>query len=175
MFLTLALIACVLAAAGAVRSTRLLASGMLLAAGSACLALALYLLDAPIVAVIELSVGAGLVAVLFTFSVVGAAGDAFRARPALPRWLAASLAGLPILLLAFALREGPPQWTPPDQTTLGVFENMWNERGLDALGQVVLLLVGALAVKLLVGVLPGEHPIHVADSTTSENHEEVVV
>jgi|SRR5579864_402716 len=172
MLTTLALIACILAAAGAVRIPGLLGSGILLAATSALLALALYLLDAPVVAIVELSVGAGLVAVLFTFSVVGAGGGAYRARPALPRWIAVPVAAVPILLLAFALAR-TRELAHPALSTLGFVEAMWSQRGLDALGQVVLLLVGAISVKVLVGGLPRENPVEVRDSTTSELHDEV--
>ena len=171
MLIALSLLACVLAAAAAVRARGLLASGMCLAGTSALLALALYLLDAAYVAVIELSVGAGLVAVLFAFSVVGGGGDSFRARPALPRWLAAILVGVPVMLLALLIvQSGPPRAVTPDHQ-IGFVETMWNERGLDALGQVLLLFVAAVGVKVLVGGLPSQTPQH--ESAERNQTEEV--
>src|SRR5207244_3024706 len=65
----LGLVASVLCGAAAMRASRLMASGLWLAGTSAFLAISLYRLGAPHVAVIELSVGAGLVAVLFVFTI----------------------------------------------------------------------------------------------------------
>lgn len=70
-------------------ASRLIASGLWLAGSSALLATALYFLEAPYVAVIDLSVGAGLVAVLFGFAVMTAGDDGMRAAPGVSRWLAA--------------------------------------------------------------------------------------
>ena len=53
----------------AIVSKRLLVSAIWLAVTSALVALMIYLLGAPQVAVIELSVGAGLVTVLFVFAI----------------------------------------------------------------------------------------------------------
>ena len=53
----------------AVRAKRLLHSALWLAGASALVALEMYLMGAPEVAVIELSVGAGLVTVLFVFAI----------------------------------------------------------------------------------------------------------
>jgi uncharacterized MnhB-related membrane protein len=53
----------------AVRVQRLLNSALWLAGASALVALLIYMLGAPEVAVIELSVGAGLVTVLFVFAI----------------------------------------------------------------------------------------------------------
>jgi len=51
----------------AIRTKRLLISAIWLAVASALTAVMIYLLGAPQIAVIELSVGAGLVTVLFVF------------------------------------------------------------------------------------------------------------
>ena len=50
-------------------SKRLLVSALWLAGASALVSLVIYLLGAPGVAVIELSVGAGLVTILFVFAI----------------------------------------------------------------------------------------------------------
>ncbi len=56
-------------AVAAVTSKRMLISAIWLALASALVALDMYLLGAPFIAVIELSVGAGLVTVLFVFAI----------------------------------------------------------------------------------------------------------
>ncbi|RPI91604.1 MAG: DUF4040 domain-containing protein, partial [Chloroflexi bacterium] len=64
----------VLCALMAMRTARLLLSALWLACCSALVSTLLFQLNAPEVAVIELSVGAGLVTVLFVFA-VGIAGE----------------------------------------------------------------------------------------------------
>jgi NADH:ubiquinone oxidoreductase subunit 6 (subunit J) len=95
----LGLVASVSCAAAAMRASRLITSGLWLAGTSAFLASALYLLDAPYVAAIELSVGAGLVAVLFAFTITTAGDHTKRAAPGVPRWLATGLTVLALTLL----------------------------------------------------------------------------
>jgi uncharacterized MnhB-related membrane protein len=144
-----ALVASVLCAAAAMQANRLIASGLWLASTSALLAIALYLLDAPYVAVIELSVGAGLVAVLFVFTITTAGDDHMRAAPGVPRWLAAGLTALALTMLGLAIF---PSVQSPAASTDGTFAQVfWQQRGLDVLGQVVLLFVAALGVLTLIG------------------------
>jgi NADH:ubiquinone oxidoreductase subunit 6 (subunit J) len=102
----LALVASVSCAAAAMRASRLIASGLWLAGTSAFLASALYLLDAPYVAAIELSVSAGLVAVLFVFTITTAGDHTNRAAPGASRWLAAGLTGIALTLLGVASFPG---------------------------------------------------------------------
>ena len=66
LLIVAALLACALQA---VRGTRLLIAALWLAGASALTALMMFRLGAPEVAVIELSVGAGLVTVLFVFAI----------------------------------------------------------------------------------------------------------
>ena len=142
----LVLVASVLCAAAAMRANRLIASGLCLASTSALLAIALYWLDAPYVAVIELSVGAGLVAVLFVFSITTAGDDRMRSSPGAPRWLAAGLMALALTMLGLAIF---PSVQPPAASTDGTFAQVfWQQRGLDVLGQVVLLFVGVSSAVL---------------------------
>jgi NADH:ubiquinone oxidoreductase subunit 6 (subunit J) len=165
MLLGVAVIVSVVCAAAAVRVQRLIAAGIWLAASSAAVAWSLYLLGAPYVGAIELSVGAGLVAVLFVFAVVGAGDGAACARSAVPRCLALVLAAAPVGILAWLVwplvSASQPQAAAGD-----VASTMWTARGLDALGQLVLLLTGVLAVLTLVGGLPTESP---ADTTPVED------
>jgi NADH:ubiquinone oxidoreductase subunit 6 (subunit J) len=157
MLLGVAVIIAVVCAAAAVRVRRLIAAGIWLAASSAAVAWSLYLLDAPYVGAIELSVGAGLVAVLFVFAVVGAGDGAAHARPAVPRRLALVLAAAPVGIVAWLVWPLVSASQPPVAAG-DVVSTLWTTRGLDALGQLVLLLTGVLAVLILVGGLPTEAP-----------------
>ncbi len=140
-FLVTAAIFC---AVQAVRAERLLISALWLAGVSATLALVFYLLGAYQVAVIELSVGAGLVTVLFVFAISVAGEEAVSRRPLLPRSLAWGLVLLAVLLLGWLLlpletREAPE--AEPAFTTV-----LWQQRGLDVLVQVVLIFAGVLGL-----------------------------
>jgi uncharacterized MnhB-related membrane protein len=131
----------------AVRAPRLLGSALWLAGSSAFLALTLYLLDAPYAAAIELSVGAGLVAVLFVLAVTSTHSEGVTRRTLIPRWLAV---GLPVLcagLVGWFLL--PNLWLPttPYPTSFG--QVFWHDRALDVLGQLTLLFVAALGVVVL--------------------------
>jgi uncharacterized MnhB-related membrane protein len=69
----------------AIIARRLLTSALWLAGASALTALLLYLLGAPEVAVVELSVGAGLVTVLFVFAINIAGEEHVSTREKFPR------------------------------------------------------------------------------------------
>jgi len=134
----------VLCALQAIRARQLLASAIWLAAVSALVAIALYLIGAPQVAVIELSVGAGLVTVLFVFAISIAGEDAMTLSAAVPRPLAAILVILSAGLLGWmtlpALGIAPPLAESP------FAQMLWEERGLDVLVQVVLIFAGVIGV-----------------------------
>src|SRR5512133_2061611 len=85
----------------AVRAPRLLHSALWLAGASALVALEMYLLGAPEVAVIELSVGAGLVTVLFVFAINIAGEETIALQPMIPRPLAWVLVLTSIILLGW--------------------------------------------------------------------------
>ncbi len=139
----------------AVRARRLLSSAVWLAACSAFLAVLLYRLGAYEVAVIELSVGAGLVTVLFVFA-INIAGDELIGLPSvIPRgltWLLC-LAPLAVIALSIALRipgwgsarsSAPDSAAPPAAAT---FVNvLWQDRALDVVVQVVLIYAGVLGL-----------------------------
>jgi uncharacterized MnhB-related membrane protein len=89
----------------AVRASRLLISALWLAGASALTALLMYLLGAPEVAVIELSVGAGLVTVLFVFAINIAGEERLDIMPVMPRplaWLLVVCTGASCLTLQAA-------------------------------------------------------------------------
>lgn len=137
-------VAVVLFALLAIRAKRLLASALWLAGVSALLAILLYQLGTQQVAVIELSVGAGLVTVLFVFAIGVAGDDQMEGRAVLPKqlaWLLAVAAVALLGLLAWPLSQIEPP--PVEASVRAVF---WQDRGLDAVVQVVLIFSGVLGL-----------------------------
>ena len=138
----------------AARSQRLLHSGLWLAGTSALVALEMYLLGAPEVAVIELSVGAGLVTVLFVFAVNIAGEEAMSALPVVPRPLAWFLVGAFVLLFGWMTKD--ILWmSVPTLEPLYFKTVLWENRLLDVLLQIVLMFAGVLGV---LGLLAEIHP-----------------
>lgn len=148
------LIAAVFCAIQAIRAPRLLVAAIWLAGVSALVAVLLYLLGAYEVAVIELSVGAGLVTVLFVFAISLAGEETTRLPAIIPRPLAIGLVAASVLLLAWMLAptDNPP--AADDESSFTVV--VWQERGADALAQIVLIFAGVLGV---LGILAEERPV----------------
>jgi NADH:ubiquinone oxidoreductase subunit 6 (subunit J) len=138
--LALGMLAC---AVMAVRASRLVVSSLWLAGLSALLAVLIYAMGASRVAVIELSVGAGLVTVLLVF-VVGIAGDeAASGKPLVPRAVSWGLGLGALALLGWftvPLAVAPPPSSQPSLASL-----LWKDRALDGLIQVVLIFCGPVA------------------------------
>src|SRR5512146_1853807 len=91
----------------AIRSKALLTSALWLAGASALTAILLFMYGAQLVAVIELSVGAGLVTVLFVFAINIAGDDAINARPVPPMPWVVGLTLLFVLLLGWFVWPAP--------------------------------------------------------------------
>lgn len=148
-----------------IRTERLLVTALWLAAMSAAVAALLYELGAHELAVIELSVGTGLVPVLFVFA-ASLMGKSSALLPLIvPRWLALGLALLLLLLAAIAL-PGVPSGTQPPLSTSGSFGSaLWDERGLDMLVQIGLVFAGILSILHLLAPnrrptpLPQDEPV----------------
>ncbi len=146
MWHVLASLGILVCAIQAIRSQRLLMSALWLAGTSALVSLLLYLLGAPEVAVIELSVGAGLVTVLFVFAINIAGEEAINLRSPLPRvltWVVVIAATVLVGSMVFPGMATPasvPVAEPPFTTTL------WVDRRVDVLLQVVLIFSGVLGV-----------------------------
>jgi uncharacterized MnhB-related membrane protein len=129
----------------AVRAKRLLISALWLAGTSALVALEMYLLGAPEVAVIELSVGAGLVTVLFVFAINIAGEEVIPALPVIPKALARLLVFAAVALLAWMNRGVIGlQMDVADPMYFKVV--LWENRLLDVLLQMVLIFAGVLGV-----------------------------
>lgn len=129
----------------AIRVKRLLSSALWLAGASAFVALLMYLLGASEVAVVELSVGAGLVTVLFVFAINIAGEEPMEVHSLIPRPVAWGLTGLSLVLLAWL---GLPRLeiSLPGPLVAGFASVLWEQRGLDVLLQVVLIFAGVLGV-----------------------------
>lgn len=134
----------VLCAALAISAARLLTASLWLAGVSVFTALALYRLGAWQVAVIELSVGAGLVTVLFVFAIAVAGDEAMDARPLIPKplaWVLIASAVILLGLLIFPLEDSPAASTEPSFEVI-----FWEDRILDVLLHVVMIFTGVLGV-----------------------------
>ncbi len=134
----------------AVRSARLLTSALWLAGTSALVALIMFLLGAPEVAVIELSVGAGLVTVLFVFAISIAGEESLPRQSLLPRPLAWTIVIITFLLLAWQVL---PSFNLdlPFIPAARLSSSLWQDRSLDIMLQVVIIFAGVLGVLGLLG------------------------
>jgi NADH:ubiquinone oxidoreductase subunit 6 (subunit J) len=139
----------------AVRAKGLIPSALWLAGVSALCAVVFYLYGARQVAVIELSVGAGLVTVLFVLAINIAGDDPLAPRGVLPRGLAIGLGGLFVLVLGGLLLAGRLPEAVPAQTGAGFAQTLWQARGLDVLVQVVLIFSGVLGFLGLLAEVKG--------------------
>ena len=127
---------------------RLIVSVLWLAGVSVLVAVILYAMNAPLVSAIELSVGAGLVTVIFVFA-IGLAGELTRDLPSLiPRPLAVAVsiiaAGWLGWLLWPAMPAAESSGTASFQTVL------WEMRAVDVWVQIALILAGVLGILNLV-------------------------
>ena len=145
----------------AARAPRLILSALWLAGTSALVALEMYLLGAPEVAVIELSVGAGLVTVLFVFAINIAGEEAVSVQSIVPRPLAWALVVSAAALLIWMNVDAFSTPLVLQDSPKGQFTQvLWGDRVLDVMLQIVLIFAGVLGV---LGLL-SESQAH------SENH-----
>jgi NADH:ubiquinone oxidoreductase subunit 6 (subunit J) len=131
---------------GAIRAGRLLTSALWLAGVSALVSIVFFLYGARQVAVIELSVGAGLVTVLFVFAISIAGDDIISTRPVLPWPFFIGICLLFVFLLGWYIL---PASVNPFGTSVAegsMNDMLWHQRGLDVLVQVVLIFSGVLGL-----------------------------
>lgn len=129
----------------ALRANRLLMTALWLAGASLLTSILLYLLGAHELAVIELSVGAGLVTVLFVFAIAIAGEDGMDLPPVVPKWLSVIL--LMALLAAlgwFVLPFSAGQEATVTESSFSTI--LWQERALDVLVQIGLIFAGTMGV-----------------------------
>jgi uncharacterized MnhB-related membrane protein len=152
VIIALIMAAAVISALQALRVQRLLMSALWLAGTSALVSLVLYLMGAPEIAVVELSVGAGLVTILFVFAISVAGDEKMDVRTVIPRPLAIGLVLVAVALLGgLALGQPALSITAANAGASGAavltFSNaLWQQRGLDVLLQIVIIFCGVLGV-----------------------------
>jgi NADH:ubiquinone oxidoreductase subunit 6 (subunit J) len=140
----LLLLVAVVFAVQAIRARGLITSALWLAGVSALLAMVLYQFGARQVAVIELSVGTGLVTVLFVLAINIAGDKQVDGRSVVPKGLAVGFGLLFALVLGGMLLSGQGAGTPSLKSATIFDEVFWRERGLDGLVQVVMIFSGVL-------------------------------
>ncbi len=133
-------------AVAAIRSRRLLTSSIWLAGVSALVSVVLYLYGAAQVAVIELSVGAGLVTVLFVFAISIAGDEPGESRPVIPWPVFITLSVFFVVLLGWYLLPASVNPLAVKTAEGSLNEVLWESRGLDVLVQVVLIFSGVLGM-----------------------------
>ena len=144
MLIVLVAVGVTLCAIQCVRVPHLLICTLWLAGASALLSVMFALLGAAEVAVIELSVGAGLVTVLFVFA-VGIAGESSQTLSSLvPKPLAWGVMLLVAGIFVWFIQIVPAEISAARPATL--VEVMWEQRKLDVWMQLVLLFVGVLGI-----------------------------
>jgi NADH:ubiquinone oxidoreductase subunit 6 (subunit J) len=144
MLALLLIVVAVVFAFQAIRARGLIASALWLAGVSALTALVLFLYGAHQVAVIELSVGTGLVTVLFVLAINIAGDNPMAAGWVVPLPFAIGVSLLFVLVLGWMVLSAlaaPAVSTPATTVFSDVF---WQSRGLDVLVQVVLIFSGVL-------------------------------
>ena len=128
----------------AMTSARILTSTIYLAFVSAAISTLLYLFGAAQVAVIELSVGAGLVTVLLVYAISVVGDDATDPGPVIPRSVAVGLTLLAVTMLGWMAIS------LPSRTKLGAVQPLvsalWDQRVLDVWIQMVLIFSGVLGI-----------------------------
>lgn len=145
MLHVIVMVGAILCAILAIRTSRLLHAALWLAGASALVALMLYLLGAAEVAVVELSVGAGLVTVLFVFAINIAGEEAVTLKSLVPRPLALLLIVVSLVLLSLLS-------LPQLGIRLAIYESktfaevLWQDRALDVLVQIILIFTGVLGL-----------------------------
>jgi len=148
------LIVLVLSALATVLIRSLLRSGIALAFTSAVLSMIIFRLNSPMAAVFELSVCTGLISVLFisTISLTEPRTRDEKVQHTKDRlkkfwYLPLILIGLGIVLSQVNQKISFP--LPAPEAVGDVRFVLWNLRGLDLLGQIIVLLVGVFGVVIL--------------------------
>lgn len=141
----------IICAIQAIRVRHLISAALWLAGVSASVASAMYLLGAQEVAVIELSVGAGLVTILFVFAISVAGADDLNHQPAVPHLFSVGLMAVlaAILGLLFFPIVEPTTAQAAETSTFSVM--IWETRGMDVLLQIGLIFGAVMCILGLLG------------------------
>ncbi len=147
------LLGAVFCAYRAIVSKKILSATIYLACISALVSAVIYLLGAAQVAVMELSVGAGLVTVLLVYAVSVVGDDALDPPSIIPKPLAFGIVGIVAILLGSMAYPAIPAYFERGSMTLAV--SLWQSRVLDVWIQIVLIFSGVMGV---LGLLSEQTP-----------------
>ena len=138
----------------AIVTTRILSATIYLACISALVSSVLYMLGAAQVAVMELSVGAGLVTVLLVYAVSVVGDDAMDPPSVVPKPLAFAVVGSIVVLLGWMALPAIPAYFEHGSPSLAI--SLWETRVLDVWIQIALIFSGVMGVLgLLSEKIPG--------------------
>ena len=132
---------------------RILSATIYLACISALTSAIIYLLGAAQVAVMELSVGAGLVTVLLVYALSVVGDDATDPTSVIPKPLAFILVGLTTVLLGWMVFPAIPSYFERGSLSLAIA--LWETRVLDVWIQIALIFSGVMGV---LGLLSEQTP-----------------
>lgn len=138
------LLGAIICAYRAIVAKRILTATIYLACISALTSGVLYLLGAPQVAVMELSVGAGLVTVLLVYALSVVGDDAMDPPSVIPKPLAFALVA--VITAALGWMAFPAIQTAVDTGSLSLAVVLWQNRVLDVWIQVALIFSGVMGV-----------------------------
>jgi NADH-quinone oxidoreductase subunit J len=126
-----------------------------LAAASASLTVIMFMLNAPLAAVFELSVCAGLITVIFV-SVISLTKpltpeeEILEVRKRISRYIYLPVIVIIVALLFLFIKPGQNFSINNNPTNdINVQDVIWNKRPLDILGQIIIILAGVLGVVIL--------------------------
>ncbi len=139
----------------AIVAKRILPATIYLACISALISAVIYMLGAAQVAVMELSVGAGLVTVLLVYAVSVVGDDAMDPPSVIPKPLAFVIVGLVAVILGWMAYPAIPAVFERGPMNLAI--SLWKSRSLDVWIQIVLIFSGVMGVLgLLSEKIPGK-------------------
>lgn len=148
------LLAAVFCAYRAIVAKRILSATIYLACISALVSATIYLLGAAQVAVMELSVGAGLVTVLLVYAVSVVGDDALDPASVIPKPLAFGIVGLVTVMMGWM--AFPAVQTTLTSVSTDLVSSLWKNRVLDVWIQIALIFSGVMGVLgLLSEKVPG--------------------
>jgi len=148
------LLGAVFCAYRAIVAKRILSATIYLACISALVSATLYLMGAAQVAVMELSVGAGLVTVLLVYALSVVGDDAWDPASVIPKPLAFGVVGLVAVILGWM--AFPAIQKAVDSSSTDLVSALWQNRVLDVWIQIALIFSGVMGVLgLLSEKVPG--------------------
>lgn len=133
----------------ATRVKGLLNAALWLSGTSAMTSVLIYMMGSPGIAVVELSVGAGLVTVLFVFSISIIGDEKIASKIFIPKWLAISITVVAFGILAvLQVSEHIPELKAVQADLIA--DTIWVDRKLDIDIQAALLISGIFGILMIV-------------------------